>query len=106
MKEGKGERNMTLIELIKKIEKLNKANRELDFEEKTISLKIKDYTEYEIKTMKDLKKMMKEENWEQEEQEVLETKQLNKVDSYEYTLNEIYYIGDYDFTMGLRMIIK
>lgn len=98
---------MTLIELIKKIEKLNKINNDLELEEKKLMIEVNDYyLDYEVKTMKDLNKIVKEYEWEEEEKEVLNTKELKKVGKDEYQLNETYYIGQYDSRIKLSIELR
>lgn len=98
---------MTLIELIKKIEKLNKINRDLELDEKKLVIEVNDYyLSYEVKTIKDLNKIIKEYEWEDEEKEVLNTKELKKVGKDEYQLKEIYYIGQFDCQINLLIEIR
>ena len=98
---------MTLIELIKKIEKLNKINKELELDEKKLVIEVNDYyLSYEVKTMKDLNKIIKDYEWKEEEKEVLNTKELKKVGKDEYQLNETYYIGQYDSRIKLSIELR
>lgn len=96
---------MKVVELIKKIEKVNEINKEFGFNEVKAEVSVSDCNYRTIKTMKEFKQLIKDEGWQVEEKEVLDKTELTEVDKNDYRLNEKYYIGQWDYELNIRILI-